>query len=27
MEAMIVCCHLSDDTESIGPTTVTLRPA
>jgi len=27
MEAMIVCCHLSDDTESIGPTTVALRPA
>jgi hypothetical protein len=26
MEAMIVCCH-SDDLESIGPTTVTLRPA
>jgi hypothetical protein len=27
MEAMIVCCHLSAEVESIGPTTVTLRPA
>jgi hypothetical protein len=27
MEAQLVCCFFSDDTESIGPTTVMLRPA
>ena len=27
MEAQVVCCYFSDDMESIGPTTVRLRPA
>ena len=27
VEAQLVCCYFADDMESIGPTTVTLRPA